>query len=228
MASEKKVINILMIILTLIYPFNSSRNEQKKYSNLEMLYEDPLVFETLEFTREFYRQSEYIENDKEICNFISSNWKYEDHQILIEYIFATKNYLTRKIKLFKIIISHDETKFKSYKHDIKGAWNIILFEKMKPDNLLLVNDKRIEEIKQIIEKYINRGEKYKIEKINDVVNFEKVNQIKESNLYICSISLSLKDSNNNNDLINEEFLIEEDIPTGKKSFRYVIYRNPNI
>ena len=67
-----------------------------------------------------------------------------------------------------------------------------------------------------------------IEKINDVVYFEKVNQIQESNLYICSVSLSLKDSNNNNDLINEEFLIEEDIPSGKKSFRYVIYRNPNI
>ena len=102
------------------------------------------------------------------------------------------------------------------------------FEKMKPDKLLLINDERNEEIKQIIEKYIKRGEKYKIEKINDVVYFEKVNQIQESNLYICSVSLSLKDSNNNNDLINEEFLIEEDIPSGKKSFRYVIYRNPNI
>ena len=99
---------------------------------------------------------------------------------------------------------------------------------MKPDKLLLINDERNEEIKQIIEKYIKRGEKYKIEKINDVVYFEKVNQIQESNLYICSVSLSLKDSNNNNHLINEEFLIEEDIPSGKKSFRYVIYRNPNI
>ena len=227
MASEKKVIYILMIILTLIYPFNSSRNEPKKFSNLEMLYEDPLVFETLEFTREFYRQSEYIENDKEICNFLSANWKYEEHKIFIEYIFATKNYVTRNIKLFKIIISHDETKFKSYKHDIKGAWNIILFEKMKPDKLLLIKDGRIRGIKQIIENYINRGEKYIIEKINDIVFFEKVNQIKESNEYICSVSLSLKDGYNN-DIINDEFLIEEDIPSGKKSFRYVIYRNPNI
>ena len=227
MASEKKVIYILMIILTLIYPFNSSRNEPKKFSNLEMLYEDPLVFETLEFTREFYRQSEYIENDKEICNFLSANWKYEEHKIFIEYIFATKNYVTRNIKLFKIIISHDETKFKSYKHDIKGAWNIILFEKMKPDKLLLIKDGRIRGIKQIIENYINRGEKYIIEKINDIVFFEKVNQIKESNEYICSVSLSLKDCYNN-DIINDEFLIEEDIPSGKKSFRYVIYRNPNI
>ena len=223
MASEKKVIYILMIILTLIYPFNSSRNEPKKFSNLEMLYEDPLVFETLEFTREFYRQSEYIENDKEICNFLSANWKYEEHQIFIEYIFATKNYVTRNIKLFKIIISHDETKFKSYKHDIKGAWNIILFEKMKPDKLLLIKDGRIRGIKQIIENYINRGEKYIIEKINDIVFFEKVNQIKESNEYICSVSLSLKDDSNN-DIIKDEFLIEEDISSGKKSFRYVIYR----
>ena len=227
MASEKKVIYILMIILALIYPFNSRRIEPKKFSNLEMLYEDPLVFETLEFTREFYRQSEYIENDKEICYFISSNWKYENHLILIEYIFATKNYVTRNIKLFKIIISHDETKFKSYKHDIKGAWNIILFEKMKPDKLLLIKDGRIRGIKQIIENYINRGEKYIIEKINDIVFFEKVNQIKEINEYICSVSLSLKDGSNN-DIIKDEFLIEEDISSGKKSFRYVIYRNPNI
>ena len=227
MASEKKVIYILMIILALIYPFNSRRIEPKKFSNLEMLYEDPLVFETLEFTREFYRQSEYIENDKEICNFLSANWKYEEHQIFIEYIFATKNYVTRNIKLFKIIISHDETKFKSYKHDIKGAWNIILFEKMKPDKLLLMKDERIEEIKQIIENYIKRGEKYIIEKINDIVFFEKVNQIKESNEYICSVSLSLKDGYNN-DIIKDEFLIEEDISSCKKSFRYVIYRNPNI
>ena len=227
MTSEKKVIYILMIILASIYPFNSRRIEPKKFSNLEMLYEDPLVFETLEFTREFYRQSEYIENDKEICNFLSANWKYEEHQIFIEYIFATKNYVTRNIKLFKIIISHDETKFKSYKHDIKGAWNIILFEKMKPDKLLLMKDERIEEIKQIIENYIKRGEKYIIEKINDIVFFEKVNQIKEINEYICSVSLSLKDGSNN-DIIKDEFLIEEDISSGKKAFRYVIYRNPNI
>ena len=227
MASEKKVIYILMIILALIYPFNSRRIEPKKFSNLEMLYEDPLVFETLEFTREFYRQSEYIENNKEICNFLSANWKYEEHQIFIEYIFATKNYVTRNIKLFKIIISHDETKFKSYKHDIKGAWNIILFEKMKPDKLLLMKDERIEEIKQIIENYIKRGEKYIIEKINDIVFFEKVNQIKENNEYICSVSLSLK-GGSNNDIIKDEFLIEEDISSDKKSFRYVIYRNPNI
>ena len=50
-------------------------------------------------------------------------------------------------------------------------------------------------------------------------------------MYICSVSLSLKDAKNNNDnsdLVDEEFLIEEDIPSEKKSLRYVIYRNPNI
>ena len=231
MSSEKKVINILTIIITLfIYSYPISI-EPKKYSNLEMLYEDPLVFETWEFTREFYKRSEYIENDKEICNFLSSNWKYEDHHIFVEYIFATKNYSTRKINLYKIILLHDETKFKSYKHDIEGAWVVILFEKMKPDNLILKDDKRIDEIKQLLESFINKGGKYKFEKINDVLFFEKVNQIKESNVYIFSVSLSLKDAKNNNDnsdLVDEEFLIEEDIPSEKKALRYVIYRNPNI
>ena len=69
MASEKKVINIFMIILTFLFYCNSTSSETKKYTNLEILYEDPLVFETLEFTREFYKKSEYIENDKEICYF---------------------------------------------------------------------------------------------------------------------------------------------------------------
>ena len=65
-----------MIILTFLFYCNSTSSETKKYTNLEILYEDPLVFETLEFTREFYKKSEYIENDKEICYFLSSNWKY--------------------------------------------------------------------------------------------------------------------------------------------------------
>ena len=232
MASEKKVNNILMIILTLFFYCISNSSETKKYTNLEMLYEDPLIFETWEFTREYYRKSEYIENDKEICYFLSSNWKYEEHQIFLEYIFATKNYQTKKIKLFKIIIHHDETKFKSYKHDIEGTWNVILFEKMKPDNSILINDKRFDEIKQLIESYINKGEKYKIEKINDIVYFEKINQIQESNVYICSVDLSLKKDkkheNDSDEIIKEDYLIEEDIPSGKKSLRFVIYRNPNL
>ena len=231
MSSEKKVINILTIIITLfIYSYPISI-EPKKYSNLEMLYEDPLVFETWEFTREFYKRSEYIENDKEICNFLSSNWKYEDHHIFIEYIFATKNYLTRKINLYKIILLHDETKFKSYKHDIEGAWVVILFEKMKPDNALLINDETVGDLKELIEGYINKGEKYKLDKINEVLYFEKVNQIQESNMYICNVRLNLKnDKNDNNidDIISEEFLVEEDIPSKRKTLRYIVHRNPNI
>ena len=230
MASKKKVINISIIIITLFIYIYSISLETKNYSNLEMLYEDPLVFETWEFTREFFLKSEYIENDKEICNFLSSNWKYEDHHIFIEYIFATKNYLTRKINLYKIILLHDETKFKSYKHDIEGAWNVILFEKMKPDNMVLNNDERFEEVKQLIESYINKGEKYKLQKINDVLYFEKVNQIQESNFYICSVSMNLKNEKDQNydDIVNEEFLFEENIPSGKYSLRYIVHRNPNI
>ena len=226
MTSKKKVINILRIILTLLYFCNS--RDLTNYSTLEMLYEDPLVFETWSFVREFYKKSEYIENDKEICYFLSSNWKYIEHNIYIEYIFATKDYENLKIKLFKIIINHDETKFKSYKHDIEGAWNIIEYEKMKPDLALLINDQRIDEIKNIIQNYLNRGQKYKIEKINDIFYYEKVNQVKESNVYICSLKLSLiKKGYNDSDTIDEEFLIEEDIPSGNKSLRYVIYRNPH-
>ena len=230
MSSEKKVINILTIIITLfIYSYPISI-EPKNYSNLEMLYEDPLVFETWEFTREFYKRSEYIENDKEICNFLSSNWKYEDHHIFIEYIFATKNYSTRKINLYKIILLHDETKFKSYKHDIEGAWAVILFEKMKPDNDLLINDERVDDLKELIEGYINKGEKYKLDKINEVLYFEKVNQIQESNMYICNVRLNSKNdkNDNNDDIINEEFLIEENIPSKRKTLRYIVHRNPNI
>ena len=230
MSSEKKVINILTIILTLFIYSYSISSEPKKYSKLEMLYEDPLVFETWEFTREFYKHSEYIENDKEICNFLSSNWKYEDHHIFIEYIFATKNYSSRKINLYKIILLHDETKFKSYKHDIEGAWVVILFEKMKPDNALLINDERVDDLKELIEGYINKGGKYKLDKINEILYFEKVNQIQESNLYICTVTLNLKVGEicSNVDIINEEFLIEEDILSKKKSLRYIVHRNPNI
>ena len=230
MTSEKKVINIFTIILTLFLYSYLFSSEPKKYSNLEMLYEDPLVFETWEFTREFYKQSEYIENDKEICNFLSSNWKYEDHHIFIEHIFATKNYSTRKINIYKIILLHDETKFKSYKHDIEGAWVVILFEKMKPDNALLINDERVDDLKELIEGYINKGGKYKLDKINEILYFEKVNQIQESNMFICTATLNLKVEEVccNDDIINEEFLIEEDVTSKKKSLRYIVHRNPNI
>ena len=62
--------------------------------------------------------------------------------------------------------------------------------------------------------------------------FEKINQIRESNAYICSVALSLintiKTNYNYEEIINEEFLIEEDVNSGKKSLRYVIYRNANL
>ena len=65
-----------------------------------------------------------------------------------------------------------------------------------------------------------------------MVYFEKINQIRESNVYICSVDLSLintiQTNNNYEEIINEEFLIEEDVNSGKKSLRYVIYRNPNL
>ena len=228
MALEKKVINILTIFLTFINYIYSYNSESKKYSNLEMLYEDPLIFETWTFTRDFFKKSDYFENDKEICNFLSSNWKYEEHNIFIEYIFATKNYLTRKINLYKILLQHDETKFKSYKHDIEGAWNIILFEKMKPDSVLSIDEEINKDIKQLIINYINKGKKYLFTKINEIFYFEKVNQIQKSNIYICSVSLNLKNNINNDEIIHEEFLIEEDISSGKKSLRYIVHRNPNI
>ena len=102
---------------------------------------------------------------------------------------------------------------------------------MKPDNELLINDERIKDLKQLIQNYINKGDNYNLEKINEVIYFEKVNQIHESNIYICSVDLSLKkekSNNNNKDIFNEEYLIEEDIPSGKKFLRYIIHRNPNI
>ena len=228
MSGSKKV----FIILTLIFELFSfcKLSEEKKYTNLEMLYEDPLVYESWTFTREYYKNSSYIDNDKEICYFLSSNWKYENKIIFIEYIFATKNYKTLKINLYKIIINHDETQFKSYKHDIEGAWEVIVFEKMEPQQKLLINDQRFSQFNKMVDKWITKGQKYKILKINDISYFEKINQIQESNAYICSVSMILKDENQNNEnnnIINEEFLFEEEISTGTISMRHVIYRNPN-
>ena len=95
-----------------------------------MLKEDPLVSESLSFVREFFYNSSYVNNGKEIPNLFSSNWKYENHNIYIEYIFATKNYQNLKINFFNIIINHNETESKSFKHDIEGTWKILIFEKI--------------------------------------------------------------------------------------------------
>ena len=85
-------------------------------------------------------------------------------------------------------------------------------------------------MKELIEGYINKGEKYKLDKINEVLYFEKVNQIQESNMHICNVRLNSKNDKNDNidDIINEEFLVEEDIPSKRKTLRYIVHRNPNI
>ena len=227
MSDKKKVLIFLILLFKLIFICNSS--ETKKYTYLEMLYEDPLVFESWTFTLEYYKNSSYIDNDKEICYFLSSNWKYENHNVFIEYIFATKNYKNLKINLYKIIIKHDETLTKSYNHDIEGAWEVLLFEKMEPKSKLLADDKKFGQFNKMVDKWITKGDKYKILKINDISFFEKINQIQGSNAYICTALLTLKNNNDeNNDIISEEFLFEEEISSGDISIRHVIYRNPNI
>ena len=165
----------------------------------------------------------------QICYFFSSNWKYENHNIYIEYIFATKNYKNLKINLYKMIINHNETESKSYNHDVEGAWKILLFEKMEPKQLLLNDDLRLSQFNKMIDKWITKGDKYNILKIDKVSYFEKINQIQESNAYICSIFLTSKENNNIDDenVISEEFLIEEEISSGQMSLRHVIFRNPN-
>ena len=227
MSDKKKVLIFLILLFKLIFICNSS--ETKKYTYLEMLYEDPLVFESWSFTLEYYKNSSYIDNDKEICYFLSSNWKYENHNVFIEYIFATKNYKNLKINLYKIIIKHDETLTKSYNHDIEGAWEVLLFEKMEPKSKLLADDKKFGQFNKMVDKWITKGDKYKILKINDISFFEKINQIQGSNAYICTALLTLKNNNDeNNDIISEDFLFEEEISSGDISIRHVIYRNPNI
>ena len=227
MSDKKKVLIFLILLFKLIFICNSS--ETKKYTYLEMLYEDPLVFESWTFTLEYYKNSSYIDNDKEICYFLSSNWKYENHNVFIEYIFATKNYKTLKINLYKIIIKHDETLSKSYNHDIEGAWEVLLFEKMEPKSKLLADDLKFGQFNKMVDKWITKGDKYKILKINDISFFEKINQIQESNAYICTALLALKNNDDqNNDIISEDFLFEEEISSGDISIRHVIYRNPNI
>ena len=227
MSGKKKVFILLTLFFDLLFFCESS--EEKQYTNLEMLYEDPLVYESWTFAREYYYNSSYVDNDKEICYFFSSNWKYENRNIYIEYIFATKNYKNLKINLYKMIINHNETASKSYNHDVEGAWKILLFEKMEPKQLLLSDDLRLNQFNKMIDKWITKGDKYKILKIDKVSYFEKINQIQESNAYICSIFLTSKENNNidEENVISEEFLIEEEISSGKMSLRHVIFRNTN-
>ncbi len=227
MQNSKKVFIILKLFFVLFNLCKSSG--EVKYTNLEMLYEDPLYYESWTFTRELYQKSSFIDNDKEICYFLSANWKYENHNIFIEYIFATKNYKNLKINLYKIIINHDETVSKSYYHDVENAWKVIVFEKMIPQGKLYMNDERLVQMNKMVDKWITKGQKYKLLKVDNVSFFEKVNQVQESNVYICSATLSVKDENGNDsgNYINEEFLFEEEISTGNINMRYVIYRNPN-
>ena len=222
----RKVIIFLILILKLIFICESS--EIKNYENLDMLPEDPLVSESMSFVREIYRNSSYIHNDKEICNFLSGNWKYENHNIFIEYIFATKNYVDSEINLYKIIINHNETESKSYKHDIEGAWKILLFEKMVPQKKLSLDEERAGQLNKIVDKWITKGGKYQLKNMNDISFFEKINKVEETNAYICHTSLVVKGSDAaNNEINDEEYLILEDIPSGTMSISFVIHLNPN-
>ena len=224
MQNSKKVFIILKLFFVLFNLCKSSG--EVKYTNLEMLYEDPLYYESWTFTRELYQKSSFIDNDKEICYFLSANWKYENHNIFIEYIFATKNYKNLKINLYKIIINHDETVSKSYNHDVENAWKVIAFEKMIPQGQLDVKGGKVMLINKMLGRRINNGQKYSLLKVDNVSIFEKINQVQESNAYICSATLSVKDKNGNESgkYITEEFLFEEKILTGSLSMRYVLYK----
>ena len=92
-----------------------------------------------------------------------------------------------------------------------------------------MNDERLVQMNKMVDKWITKGTKYKLLKVDNVSFFEKVNQVQESNVYICSATLAVKDENGNESgkYISEEFLFEEEISTGNISMRYVIYRNPN-
>ena len=227
MAVKKEVL-IILILIFVLFLFSESR--EVNYTNLDMLYEDPLYYESWTFTRELYQNSSYIDNDKEICYFLSSNWKYENHNIFIEYIFATKNYKNLKINLYKVLINHNETESKSYKHDIEGAWKVLVFEKMEPQRKLLNNDERFNQFNKMVDKWISKGQKYKMMKVNDISFFEKINQVQEINAYICTVSLTTQndDDKNEDNIITEDFLIEEEISSLTMSLRHVIYRNPNL
>jgi hypothetical protein len=227
MAAKKEVL-IILILIFVLFLFSESR--EVNYTNLDMLYEDPLYYESWTFTRELYQNSSYIDNDKEICYFFSSNWKYENHNIFIEYIFATKNYKNLKINLYKVLINHNETESKSYKHDVEGAWKVLVFEKMEPQGKLLNNDERFSQFNKIVDKWISKGQKYKMMKVNDISFFEKINQVQELNAYICTVSLMTQndDEKNEDNIITEDFLIEEEISSGTMYLRHVIYRNPNL
>ena len=101
---------------------------------------------------------------------------------------------------------------------------------MEPQRKLLNNDERFSQFNKIVDKWISKGQKYKMMKVNDISFFEKINQVQELNAYICTVSLMTQndDEKNEDNIITEDFLIEEEISSGTMYLRHVIYRNPNL
>ena len=67
-------------------------------------------------------------------------------------------------------------------------------------------------------------------KINNVLYFEKINQVQENNAYICSVLLMKKWNDNIDDenAFSEDYLIEEEISSRTMSISLVAYRNSNL
>ena len=57
--SEIKKVFILLTLFFGLFIFCKS-SEVKNYTKLEMIYEDPLFYESWTFTREYYKNSSYI------------------------------------------------------------------------------------------------------------------------------------------------------------------------
>ena len=216
---EKQI--IISFIFFLGLNLIMSTDIENNYSKIEYDLEDPLISESWTMVKSFYLESSFSMSEKDICVPITVNYKYENHSIFTEYIFATKNAESLKISLYECIIVYNYPDGKSYDYKIKDAWNLLEL-KILENNEIELEEEKFTIINEKITNWLTKSSKYNAYKISRIRSYEKVNKIKDTNLYICSVEESIEnygevDSNG----VVEEFLLQEDAESNGIFLRYV-------
>ena len=196
---------------------------ENKYTKIEYNLEDPLINESWAMVKSFYLESSFSMSEKDVCTPISVNYKYENHSVFTEYIFATKNAQSLNISLYECIVIYNYPNDSTYDYKFKDSWKLLEL------NLLINNDIELEEEKfRIIkEKITNRlaiSSQYNVYKISGIRSYEKVNKVQDTNLYVCSVYLNIENFGKPIGVgVTEEFLLREDVESNAIFLIYVPY-----